>query len=292
MHIAWNANGDEIAVTSALWNERRRLATHPHDPALIAAQSVCQTYRLSSGEFTLDAELDPATGVGSSSAMRLGMALCAAQQAQKLRNDAERWEAARVAFDLQAAAQSGVASGYDIATQLIGGLVCMQRSEALDWPGVVIATRQHDAWLNHYVHPIRCGKGAATADLAPRMASFLAQGDAWETWCKRSEELVAHLSEAIVTNHFDHSLRQRIAGWRDLMAQSPARHSLDSELRTLPGCDESWTFKTTGAGGDDAVLIFAETDEFQTRLLPRLRSLGMTPADFHFSSQRAECRYG
>lgn len=286
MRLEFLPTDEDLCLESAWWGETRSPASHPHDPGMRLLCDIIANQELHHGRFIVDQSLHPSMGVGSSSALRLGMALILYALKNEELREPERWDAARLAHDWQNAAQAGVSSGYDIVTQLRGGLVCLQ--PGAEWPGVVIASRQHQTWLNAFVHPVVSGKGAVTADLAPRMAQYLSNDGHWDTWCEASEKLVSHLSEAITTNQFGDRLITEVATWRDLMATSPARHSMHDDLRKIHDCDKKWTFKTTGAGGDDALLVFAEPLYFRDTLEPQLMKLGLRDPGFRFSTDRAE----
>jgi hypothetical protein len=58
------------------------------------------------------------------------------------------------------------------------------------------------------------------------------------------------------------SLMQKIGALRTFFLQSPFFPShIFQDLLTLPGLDSTWSIKTSGAGGEDALLVFGLDSE-------------------------------
>jgi hypothetical protein len=70
---------------------------------------------------------------------------------------------------------------------------------------------------------------------------------------------------------------------RRFLSESPHfPKSLAAQLAALPGCDQTWSFKTTGAGGEDALLVFGRSSDISAADRT-LRSLGWHPMPASFT---------
>ena len=77
---------------------------------------------------------------------------------------------------------------------------------------------------------------------------------------------------------------------RSFLAESPHfPKSLAAHLAALPGCDQTWSFKTTGAGGEDALLVFGRKADI-TAADSALRSLGWHPMPASFTGHGLRLR--
>jgi mevalonate kinase len=210
---------------------------------------------------TLDSDLDVSYGVGSSSALRLGVcgAFFALQKPDDFKNHAGLpREALTAAWQLQSEAQ-GQASGYDIVTQFVGGLVEFN----FDYSGNRWSPHwfKHDLdGLNKMIHVFVGGRGAPTTSTIQTTGSWLDSAGRLDRLLDVSESLVDSFNACI---HSPDKLSfQRLvsacAASRALFAGNPHFPAeLAHALANLRGIDKNWTWKTTGAGGEDAVLVIA-----------------------------------
>jgi mevalonate kinase len=286
-----------LTVRSAAWDKDVSMdQVPPHfadEPLIKAVQFAAAHYGITAGCFEIDAGIDPSFGAGSSSALRLGVLLAAAAQKQLGPvNEVDRWDIARQAWELQRQGQGGIASGYDIATQNLGALVCMRQESELAWPGMIVHLRHCTDWLNRYVHVYLGGRGAATATLSPQVNAWLDTSKRRDEFMNASEILVAHLTELATHNQSpcQPGFFADVAALRQILDASPAKHSHVSAINGFSQLDQSWTYKTTGAGGDDALLVFADADVCEHVVDPAMRGIGRYRAPWNFSTNRAEVR--
>ncbi len=268
-------------VTSDLWPEPRMLSdaalgvgrTTDGDPLLTAVAYGLKLFGLIDVEITVDSELRVSYGIGSSSALRLAVLLAL----NELSPPGARYsylDTARHAWLLQRDAQS-LASGYDIATQLTGGLVEFRNPSArrpmvagptvLDpdqWP---VEITRHERLLEparELVHPFVGGRGAPTGQVTGETLVWLDQSGRLESLMFASEELVEAFYGALAERFDGMALARLVAAVRDhrsVFSGSPHESEvLGDALARLPGFDRSWSFKTTGAGGEDAILLIGE----------------------------------
>jgi mevalonate kinase len=199
-------------------------------------------------------------GLGSSSALRLGVHLgFRAWQKQPLPlSEAEAWSAAEQAWQEQLQQQS-FASGYDTVVQLTGGLV--RWTPSAHWPGTI---QKYDAeCLSRWVHPYVGGQGAPTAKVGGSMRQWLTRTGTWDQLRSASEDLREEMEAVFLHGKLStQDLFQANARHRSFFQNGPGFPSaLYNLLASLPGFDRSWTFKTTGAGGEDAILLIGEDCE-------------------------------
>jgi hypothetical protein len=280
--------GEGIRIASNLWPEPRTLAraavddpdgprkgANPAaaDPLTAAVAFAARHYGLTDLGVTVASDLAVHYGVGSSSALRLSVILALGELAPaEIR--LPRLDAARYAWLLQREAQS-FASGYDVATQLVGGLVEFRNpavrrpmlagpspDNADQWP---VEITRHERLLEparELVHPFVGGRGAPTGKVLGETLAWLGQAGRVEALGAASEELVEAFHGAFAAR-FDAYAQARliaaVAQHRQIFAGSPHDPTgLHAALSRLPDFDETWTFKTTGAGGEDAILLVGE----------------------------------
>lgn len=282
-----------IELRSNLWSEPRFVEVNaeetPQDPdpftdaaiTAISQFSIKPTHVI----FEVDGNLDPSYGAGSSSALRLAV-LAAARHisADSLINVSEL---ADTALELQKRSQPA-ASGYDFAVQSRGGLILYRQGATKS-----LSSRSSDPLdnLSGYVEVMIGGKGAPTG---PTMRSFLD----WMDESNRRARLM-ELSESMVDAWQDFlaspdpsvlpsllpALLSRVAAHRKFMAKSPVfPEAVDTALSAVPGLDREWTWKTTGAGGEDAIILIGPSQELAS---PRaaLTGLGWRTSPFKFTQQ-------
>lgn len=257
-------------VHSDLWDKPGVVAAgavaadYPDAPLLAAVAHAMQCYKVHAAQVDVTSELTVSYGIGSSSALRLGVLMAFSAAASRLRGHslsaAGAWQCAREALRLQRQAQTQ-ASGYDLATQLSGGL-CQFRAGAdfEHWPeSSVRADEAALAALSKLVKVYVGGAGAATTPLLHSTLSWLQASEQMPQVHAVSDDLHAAFAGALkapLQAHAVATLAAACGRHRRLFRAGPAYPSeLAADLEGLPGCDESWSFKTTGAGGEDAVLL-------------------------------------
>lgn len=276
-HLAVRARlavpGFGLSVGSELWPEPKQVGeaddrTPGVEPLVAAVARGARLFDLKDVALRVDSELVISHGVGSSSALRLAT-LLAMEELQRLSTGAAKarartdlWPTARHAFDLQLEAQ-GQASGYDIATQLLGGLVRFRRGPtATAWPAEAIRLddRAHAA-MTRVVHVFVGGTGAPTTQLMGSTSAWLAESDRLARLGVATERLLQAFDQTFAatdptsTDNLKH-LTAAVGGHRQSLVGSPGYPTkLAAALATTEGLDESWSFKTTGAGGEDALLV-------------------------------------
>lgn len=202
-------------------------------------------------------------GFGSSSALTI----CAyAAAAAFTEQDWSRWDVARHAWKRQQEHQ-GIASGYDVATQTLGGLTYFQHQNDLNpWPS---ATRQVPDLFNQLpeiVHVYTGGLGADTRSTMRKTMSVLDQQQLWTHWLAANRTWVRTFLAYLRNPDSDVHWHQFLDANRTLLhfaRKTPAYPKILSELERFEGHQKTWTCKTTGAGGEDAVLLFGTQDAIQ-----------------------------
>lgn len=232
----------------------------------------------------VDCALDPSFGIGSSSALRLGVLLAFAMAERLGRGDVCDGPAVPPPEMLAAASSEALAlqrqaqrraSGYDLVTQATGGLVAWTPpASAAAWPGTVQRQGRESAvflGLQQLAQVWVGGQGAPTGAVTAATRDWLSARGAHGGLRAANEALIAAMLAAFGDAAGSHSsdrsgdestvatLARACGAQRQILAGAP---SIDGELArllqalsALPGCDERWSFKTTGAGGDDALLL-------------------------------------
>lgn len=262
-----------VWVESNIWTEPKQvpssLATEPLLDSLHAL-SHCNA------RVSVRSDLAISFGLGSSSAVRLAahLATRAFQKPSMPLTEDERWDAAREAWQRQRAEQ-GFASGYDLLTQLQGGLVAWQ-PDYEKWPGNIA---NHElGWVSEFVHPYVGGKGAPTRSVGGSVKDYLADHDLWPELLERSADLVdaflRQTPESVIQANTAHQFLFKNAPFypRDIL----------NLLASLSHFGRSWTFKTTGAGGEDAILLLGARSEL-TEADQALRREGWRPLPHAFT---------
>ncbi len=271
---------DRLIVHSSLWPEPRNVDTAAADEPLIQSlKFLRERHGIRGATITVESELSVAYGLGSSSAVRLGVHLgFAALYHQTLAlDDSQRWLAAREAWRLQAELQ-GFASGYDFVTQLEGGYLEWQ-PDFENWPGPV---KQLDInWLKNFVHPYAGGQGAPTATVGGGVRRWLDENPArWTELETKTRDLVA----AFLSQNIEQTV-QANEKHATFFRQAPFYPTgLYNLLARLPEFGRSWTFKTTGAGGEDAILLIGPRSEL-TLADSALRRQGWRPLPWSWTNE-------
>lgn len=231
----------------------------------------------------VDKALDVSFGLGSSSALTLA---CYAGIAA-LMDGPTGEEQLQAAFDLVARSNSfgePLASGYDLLTQATGGLVLATPFDDQygRWPFRCqqVAFGQN---LSEQVQIWVGGKGAPTTKIVggvlanlklgyepgvtKRRSQLWPPGGDWLSFCDLSDRLVEQMLSFLQGDEQRPSLLLMTLvklHRKHLHSVQPASFKpLLSALASLPGCDENFTFKTTGAGGEDALLLIGPASELK-----------------------------
>lgn len=303
--------GEGITVRSNLWPAAQHIAAGADlqelrgTPLLHAVAEAAKRYGIERAELSIESTIDVSHGIGSSSALRLAVAMAMAEAHLSWSNDAPShdgrdvadafadatWGAARLAVALQREAQGG-ASGYDVATQVVGGLVSFMGSDDLSmWPGRIHAFEGASlARLAQLVHVYVGGAGSATAPIMRTTRAWLAAQGVWDDFVARSDELVASFIDATAASDDGFVLKRlyhACASHRALLRGSPSYpRVIESAMLELPGLDERFSWKTTGAGGEDAIILIGPASEL-AGADEALRALGRRPLDCMFTPHGA-----
>lgn len=254
-------------LASDLWPTTRSLneATAQDissEPFFQVADFAQHQFALPHAHCTITSELDIRFGLGSSTALRLGVLLAAAALHQNLKAlDAHTTlEAAALAFRMQRVQQS-FASGYDVLTQALGGVI-LWTPDYQNWPGQYLKQLDPKPLIPH-VQVFVGGEGAPTSKVGGSVRKALQdsgrQRDFYEasnhsirSWLNLWQEGASALPKLCLD----------IAAQRRIFASLPYfPEQIFHSFEFLPGFDESWTAKTTGAGGEDAILLIGTHDD-------------------------------
>ena len=280
---AQKSQSDCYRVASSIWPQAETFT----DLSLKTNPLLDAVYYASSGVYydvNVDSELRIEDGMGSSSALRLAAfsALSSAEEKHRFVRDwSNSTQIARGAYDRQLKDQ-GSASGYDIMTQLHGGLVVMEGKKE-PWPSDCYRAKAVD--FSDWVHIIVGGKGAPTQSQMGSTSKWLKENNQWEKLKVLSEELVTQMLDffACPSEQSFSDLVRKISSHRNIFKNSPKFPTeLSQLLESLDGFESDWTFKTTGAGGEDAILLFGKKHIIDA-VVERVEALGWRLFDGSFS---------
>jgi mevalonate kinase len=257
-------------LASDLWPEPRAL--NQASPQDIANEALLQVADFAQHHFALPhmrcqitSELDIRFGLGSSTALRLGVLLAATALKQNWRtlDEVTTLEAAALAFRMQRVQQS-FASGYDVLTQALGGVI-LWTPDYQNWPGSFLKKLNPNA-LAPYLQIYVGGAGAPTGTVGGSVRMALQESGQQRDYYEASNHIIRSWLQLLEQQDAEalSKLCQDIATQRRIFASLPyfPRH-LFQTLETLPGFDQNWTAKTTGAGGEDAILLIGSREETQ-----------------------------
>ncbi len=303
LHVTATTTPGTFQVESNLWDEP--VVLQPEDiqkehrePLLDAVCEGARLHGLDGASFKIDSELDVRFGLGSSSALRLGVLLACRTLAhpdarEPFFKQTSAWDMARVAWQQQRRYQTQ-ASGYDIATQLAGGLVRM--SPAADaWPGTVERLPDLGENLAELIHVFVGGAGAATKEVTLDTSAWLKEQCLHQDIQALSEALEEQFRAALADIDDEGAVRElcaRVGRHRRLFRRGPHFPiRLAQALEALPGLDESWSYKTTGAGGEDAVLVIGRRKDMHAAKQALLQ-LGWTEFNAGYNASGANILSG
>ncbi|MCX6118051.1 MAG: hypothetical protein NT027_10950 [Proteobacteria bacterium] len=250
-------------VTSNIWSEPKTFSSDlrvpQDDPLCRTVQVLSKKHGLLGGHVAVDSKMDIKFGIGSSSALRLGIS--AAMQILKRgpspgHKNSIHPDCLADAWALQSESQ-GTASGYDLATQYVGGLVEFSfEPDEQKWKPHWY--RYECESLDKFVHVFVGGKGAPTSALIHATTEWLEGSIRTDRLIESSETLIDNFiqmsrfpSPNILSN-----LVSSAAAHRKLFLNAPKFPKyLEEILGKISGYDSTWTWKTTGAGGEDAIIL-------------------------------------
>ena len=192
----------QSTIGSSIWQKTYQLDTPPADlqnaPLFETAKWAMDTWQLPAFHLNVCSDIRIEDGIGSSSALRLAvlLGLFAFKGSEEGKDpfsliDDNKWSIARSAWQLQLGAQRK-ASGYDIATQLLGGLVTMKPElTESSWPGDIESTQAcGNKQVSQWITIMRGGKGAPTTEVMGRTLQWLQQKGLESTLVKLSERTI------------------------------------------------------------------------------------------------------
>jgi mevalonate kinase len=285
-----------MTLRSELWDEDKTLPKDPDEkqsePLMGAAAFAMNRYNISGLDLEVISDLDVSFGIGSSSALRLGV--LTAISAIKDPAGVYSWNKAEDAWSIQRRSQSK-SSGYDIATQLCGGIINFTPTDhSLDQSTEVLSDLA-DSDLTDYVQVFVGGKGAPTKSIMLDTLGWLKSNDSSEQLESLNNKLINEFLNVLDgEEHAEVStLIGATADHRGFFENSPHfPETLLEKLKSLPGFDKTFSFKTTGAGGEDAILIVGKPDG-RKEAFSTLAASGWLPLDAEFTQSGMEiCWHG
>ena len=235
-------------------------------------------------------DFPPAHGVGSSSALRLGV-LFALREFTKVTETPtiSDFDLITEAYNLQKASQV-YASGYDFANQYFGGLISFSLQKESWADRVSSCPPLSNSPLKDLIHIIAGGRGAPTSQTIETQMGWLESGTRWNQLIKLAENFSSLLQSfyASTATNPDTILKclvQWSSAHHALFSGSPAYpHHLDQAFQNLPGYNHDWSVKTTGAGGEDALLFFGYEKDISS-VINTLKRFGWSPFRYKFGTK-------
>lgn len=282
-----------VVIESDLWSELLELERGRPIPAFAEGHLIVplivrlqKQFSLTGLRLKISSGWDISDGLGSSSALSLGVCLAAASLSRPEIRDLKAdfpgvlWDCARIAWENQVQ-QQGFASGYDIACQLMGGLMGFSFTKE-QWPATVTAYKHRK--LSDYVQVFSGGRGAPTKGVGSKTIAWIEQNQlklkfidlmnaAKDSFLKVLSNEASNLEQIAIA---------KIAELRSILLPSPFFPlQLEDALKTCRGFDRDFTYKTTGAGGEDAIILFG-TPKHTEEARHKLASLGWHQLDINF----------
>jgi len=290
-----------LTVRSNLWSSPRFVPQpwpeSDDDLLMDAVLQAARRYHISHATVDITSELDIRFGLGSSSALRLavfaGFASIHDGGKDPVGETMEMWPAAEAAFTHQRQHQH-TASGYDIVAQCVGGLVEWQTTTNL-WPGPLTrlpAPDDFSSWLAVWVG----GRGAPTTETVFSGRRWLDQSpERWENLHRLTAPLHQEFKAAFAAGGAAHDLLPLISAMgalRQFWRQAPQYpDTLDRILAPLTGLDRTWSWKPTGAGGEDAILVVGSPQD-RSPATAALTQAGWHPLPLKITQQGLSLTHG
>ncbi|MFK7872475.1 MAG: mevalonate kinase [Oligoflexales bacterium] len=268
-------------VSSELWKKPRTLSLlencpdHAKEPLLACLWEVASLAKQNGGTLRVESSICVEDGMGSSSALRLAVASAFSKLA-----DLE-FDPLRLAWEWQRKSQKH-ASGYDVITQYHGG--CLKMEDLHDqqsWPGLI---QKFD--LKPLIDQLHLWCGGVGAPTGPVMKDTMAWLDTkpsrWDKLQDASRRLTESLEKAS-THGLWEDCYVDCGRHRQCFEGSPHYpQRVADQLDSCEGVDKKWSYKFTGAGGEDAILMMGDKISVK-HPSALLTSLGWKKTDKKFS---------
>jgi mevalonate kinase len=261
-------------LTSSLWTEPRFLSPLQVESVINCepfAQAVHEAeHRWGIGGAAIEAhsQLPVEAGLGSSSALRGGVLAALAQVRKPGGPPLSRESLIQMVTQLQRVSQR-YASGYDIATQVHGGLLWM-----IPATGEMRTLTPPPERFSSFFEVWAGGKGAPTGPTIHDTLAWLDQENRWARLLSLSQNTVESLVHFFADKKSVADLLQEMGAYRTFFVEAPHFPTfLSTELDALAGLDESWSYKTMGAGGEDSLLLMG-TPEMRKPASEALQRMG------------------
>ena len=282
-----------VCIESDLWSEALLLSKTQPIPKFAQGHIVIplierlqEIYPTSGLAIKIKSGWDVSEGLGSSSALCLGVCLAVASLAKpslsrlEATYPGELWDCAKIAWENQVEHQ-GFASGYDIACQLGGGLLGFAFN-ARQWPSSIKS--YEPGHLAEFVRVYAGGQGAPTKGVGSKTLAWIEQNQLKNRFIALMNDAKEAFLHALANG--DAELKStaiaKIAELRKLLLLSPCfpRH-IEDALKGCRGFDKEFTYKTSGAGGEDAIILFGSLEQ-TAEARDKLKSLGWFQLDINF----------
>jgi mevalonate kinase len=282
--VQYNTEPDQPhTIISDLWDEPLEIATScfdltgPHQEiAVDYLATAIRCFPLNSTiTITIDSGWAVSDGLGSSSAIGIGIiAGCKALSTQSL--SLESPEILDLARDVQRARQPR-SSGYDLMTQLHGGMISIHLDLSKDQLRMTPCAAPTKEWLNKHLHLYVGGQGAPTSETMQSTAQWLEKKNRNNVLKNLNQSLISALLNPM--NSIETIVKEFIQ-FQNFWKTSPKfPHKIWNALDQITGYGQSWAAKTTGAGGEDAILVISKTPL-------DLNNLGLRRLDVTFGNNR------
>lgn len=279
---SFDAGQRPVLLESNLWDAPRTLTQSEREPFAAVVRYGIEKSGLTPVCVRVQSDLDVRYGLGSSSALRLGVSLGFRSRTHD--RETARKLAEKDAFALQFAHQA-LASGYDILTQSRGGLVTYEPT--LPWPGSVASQSIPPSWSDH-VRILGGGKGAPTGPVMQETLAWMTAGGRQELLLPISRQLTESLLQTGKDANAWSPVYRACGVHREFFQQAPHEpRSILSACEQIAGVDRSWSLKTTGAGGEDALLLFGKAPDIAP-VLELLSRFGWEMLPIAFASDGAQ----
>lgn len=281
-------DSDYCHVTSHVWQQPKLLYPKSrYTPKNMLLRCVWDAIRYfaCSQNFSLEvsSHFKIAHGIGSSSALRIGVFLALEAYTGKRQSKDDL-----LAFCLeQQRLFQSKASGYDVATQAHGGTISYQLQDN----AAEIHSLQHHAY-EHFLCLVN-NAGAPTNEMMLSMQDFLASNTDWATeFDKLNLKLFTDLKAFMEKVCAAGKVLDSIKTFRKHTEASPMFVKQLAHMQGM-GLDKDWSFKTTGAGGEDAILVFSKlplTMERKTNILNAFKPRGFVEAPFQLADSKPKVK--
>lgn len=274
--VTLKKSSDHVSrVRSSLWEtpfcfEDISELKNKDDILLATIVSALEEKKIFPFDFFVSSDFSVSSGFGSSSALRLAVhyAFCLYSKALEKESleisSRDSWLLAKKAFADQLTHQTK-ASGYDVVTQKLGGSVLFKPKKS-QWPQEFENFDFDEALLRNCLHVYTGGKGALTKKVMKKTDDWLEENKLKKDFFSLSEKLTKSFKSFFLNEQESskEKLISSIKNHRTFMKESPFYlSSLENSLSLLEGFDKTWTYKTTGSGGEDALLFFGEEEHLR-----------------------------